>query len=1297
MLILAHTVPASISVSAGFIKNGGSAAANLQHELRLLPSAQSLSSLYEERELNVWYLQHTLMDTAMIHLSGCKSPTRASSPSLGSEFVFPVRGARDSSWTHSHHRLQQDQALSNMFWRYLEQAKSFIYSKFSTDTRQIDLPALGRPFSLGMLYDCREDKLIPGITLWNNEALANNITSSSMDNTSFELVTSDTISDKSLALNVTASLKASFLSGLVEVDGSGTYLKDTKSSKSQARVTLKFSRSTRFDKLGMNHLGIQNVAYPKVFDEGSATHVVTGILYGAQAFFIFDQDVSTSDSTQDIQGDLRVMIQKITSISVDGRGDLTMTDQEKEYMTSFSCKFHGDFALDTNPVNYEEAIKVYASLPKLLGQKGEKAVPVRVWLYPLNKLDNRAARLVRDISDNLIYRAEKIIQQMADVNMQCNDLMRHAAAQYFPAIYTKINQFKESCERFTLLFQKQLARTLPAIRGGGKEEEALIDILTKVETSPFARCKTEEYLNRLKEEMELVGYCLTFLKPALPSDKPLSQRVMDLTVKYFVCYNFTSLSEEQTFVSDMSHWLQSQGNSDHDIYQRDNVTQWFNDEQILHRSREYANAFHDYTLNNQDRAGTRYIISSTPNTQHPGASIYLYEKGLIVSSRFEPPAKPSAPGIIRKNHASVRLSLNPADFGKQFVEGYKIEYRIPEEETWENHTTENNHQEVLITGLKPNTTYHFRYSATCKAGVSVVSDHTTDKTLPTSPPEILQWTAEPTRLKEITPKEKVYHLKDQLHKSSKLLRGTKPTINQLETDFCDSGYRQYSIGKENLEIPKKVILLIGATGTGKTTLINGMANYILGVEWKDDFRFKLINEVTVQSQAHSQTSLVTAYHIYHDPQYKIPYSITLIDTPGFGDTRGIDQDKKITEAIDAFFKNGIDQIDAVCFVVQASSARLTHTQKYIFNSVFSIFGKDIKDNILILINFSDGQRPPVLDAIKEADIPYSVDSKGESAHFKFNNSALFADNQANQISFNEMFWKMGALSMEEFFTSLNTLETKSLKLTKEVLKERKKLEVTLQALQPQIKAGLVKIEGIRKTETNLQQNRDLMEANKNFEFEVDIMVPVQEEIKGHYITNCQQCSFTCHDNCAIPDDKDKGRCSAMSNGYCTVCPNKCIWNVHFNQKYKWIYENRKEKKTYDQIKANYEQASGEVMTVQKVFKTLTKEYNKVKEGVLRLIGKSYRILQHLREIALKPNPLTTTEYIDLMIQSEEQEVKPGYLERIQSLREMRSNAELIARIENGEDLLQELQSSNPGITKREGDDVRSKIPAKRKK
>ncbi|XP_053569215.1 uncharacterized protein LOC128659671 [Bombina bombina] len=1081
----------------------------------------------------------------------------------------------------------------------------------------IEMPALGRPFSLGMLYDCRNEQLIPdvtlasnkgeqenklsaetawitreeaaarsdeditnssnklenvygvealtavGITLWNSEALRENVALTSKEQTSCEIITSDTVSDKSSAMNINASLEASFLSGLVNVSGSATYMNDTKRSKNQARVTLKYSRTTRFEQLSMNHLGTKNMAYPDVFDKGTATHVVTGILYGAQAFFIFDQDVSTSENTQDIQGTLHIMIKKIQSISVDGKGSLTMNDKKKEQVSTFSCKFYGDFALDRNPVTYEDSIAIYTSLPKLLGEKGDKAVPVRVWLYPLNKLDSKAAQLVRDISNNFVLKAESIVQQMAEVNMQCYDLMRHPAAETFPDIKKKISQFREVCEQFKLIFQMQLAQTLPSIRGGGSEEGVLVDILTRSEQSPFGKVHIEEFFRRVEQELNVLKTYMEAMPDIIvkSTETTINELILNPNIFYVVCYNFSSINEEDPYLTDISQWLLSHNHeSNNNVYKRINVTPWFKVTNVSKKARTFLKAFQQFAMVNASSDKIKCIISSVSDQSNPGVSIYLYDRGELVSAQFEPPAKPHLPIIRSKTHDSMELTLKPADFGKKFIESYNIEYRCADDEIWTTVRTNDSNEEVTIKGLKPNSVYQFRYSAVCIAGLSEINDALKDeKTHPTSPLETIKVTAvsstlilhwnEPAiigngvtiteyiveykedvdnrqqtwltkktgkkeekyiieGLKPMTPyiirvsaacgddelsapsheikvstqKEEASMVKYEVLKRSILLTEGKPSVYQLATDSCESNYQQYSLGKVNPYVTNKVILLIGATGTGKTTLINGMANYILGVDWEDNFRYKLVREVTNNSEAHSQTSFVT-YQMNYKDGYQIPYTLTLIDTLGFGDTCRIEHDKKIMEDFHAFFttEGNIEHIDAVCFVVQASSSRLTFTQKYIFNSVFSICGKDIKDNILILINISDGERPPVLDVIKSADIPYSQDRNGDPVHFKFNNSALFANNQTSNMSFNKMFWDMGKHSMKAFFTSLNQMQTKSLKLTREVLKERKELEVTLQALHPHIKTGLVKLDKIMKIKVALKQNRDLMEAENILE------------------------------------------------------------------------------------------------------------------------------------------------------------------------------------------------------------------------
>ncbi|XP_053873642.1 stonustoxin subunit alpha-like [Malaclemys terrapin pileata] len=612
------------------------------------------------------------------------------------------------------------------------------------ETAAIEMPALGRPLRLGMLYDCRSDTLIPGITLWNTDTLNKQVGTTMQHKTEFQIIASDTMEAKASALSLSGSLKASFLGGLVEVNGSAAFLNDTKKSKNQARVTLRYSTTTKFEQLAISHSERQNISYPAVYDQNTATHVVTAVLYGAQAFFVFDREVSSSENVEKIQGKMKLMIEKLPKISGGGEGSVKKENKKEEKAENFSCTFYGDFALENNPVTYLDAMEMYSTLPKLLGDNGEKAVPVKVWLYPLQLLDSKAARLVREISITLIFDAQTALEQLTELAMRCNDMMKNPIATTFPKIKQKIQQFKDLCQQDRQTFQQQLARILPAIRGGGVEEGALVDILKSKEQSPFNTQRLNEFLDTKEREMNLVDSYLTRLQnvEVVSSETELEKVVLSHEHDSVVSFTLTSIHNKEPYLSDLNFWLQRQflekihdSASASSPYEKSNSKQWFEDEEIRRKARKFAKSFLDFTNVNKSQAKTRFIVASVPDEEHPGTAIYLYGDGELVSTNFEPPSKPLPAQIDGIRHDRVQLTFNPAAYGRAAISGYRAEYRIVEQENWTAVNVNNTHGTFTVTGLRANTEYQFRYAAVSKPGLSESSDVSDPvKTLPTSPP-----------------------------------------------------------------------------------------------------------------------------------------------------------------------------------------------------------------------------------------------------------------------------------------------------------------------------------------------------------------------------------------------------------------------------------------------------------------------------------------------------------------------------------------------------------------------------------
>ena len=98
-------------------------------------------------------------------------------------------------------------------------------------------------------------------------------------------------------------------------------------------------------------------------------------------------------------------------------------------------------------------------------------------------------------------------------------------------------------------------------------------------------------------------------------------------------------------------------------------------------------------------------------------------------------------------------------------------------------------------------------------------------------------------------------------------------------------------------------------------------------------------------------------------------------------------------------------------------------------------------------------------------------------------------------------------------------------------------------------------------------------ANKDFEAEVTVAGSKKEYLpQGTYVTNCRVCNHTCHENCAIPNDEDKHRCWAMTDGNCRICQRKCHWSEHSNMPFKFVATQHKEKRKAADIEAKYKEA-----------------------------------------------------------------------------------------------------------------------------
>ncbi|XP_076266752.1 uncharacterized protein LOC143200242 isoform X2 [Rhynchophorus ferrugineus] len=217
--------------------------------------------------------------------------------------------------------------------------------------------------------------------------------------------------------------------------------------------------------------------------------------------------------------------------------------------------------------------------------------------------------------------------------------------------------------------------------------------------------------------------------------------------------------------------------------------------------------------------------------------------------------------------------------------------------------------------------------------------------------------------------------------------------------------------------PKKDIniLLLGETGVGKSTFINSVFNYLHYQDFAAAERQKLYvlipstfsmfdkdgnmqtikigaadkNESVVLGESATQDVKTYTFLIKNGQ-----YQVRLIDTPGMGDTRGIEQDDLNCENILNYISN-IDHLHAICYLCKPQQSRANSYFQYCMAQIMTRLHADACKNFVFVFtgskaeNYTPGETFQMLKKIAN-----EISKKPAHAKLKLDDNKFCFDNEA---------------------------------------------------------------------------------------------------------------------------------------------------------------------------------------------------------------------------------------------------------------------------------------------------------------